>query len=407
MREQLHALPNPYWCAARPTATDAFSHAGCISRSAWCRVLSKCPGPDDGDDPVPASAGAPARLPPLAAAAAAGARAGPGLVPSWARLGYGGAPVCHDHRRAARVPVRGCCPSSAPALHDVRGARARGVTRWLNSDAVRAALHAAPRHVTGDFQECSSRLQYNSTYVSMVPVHQQLLQQGDGGESGLAGRARSPGSLTPLACCGRAAGAHLQRRLRPGHPAPGHRALDAWPGPARAPLAPVAAAQLCEPCRRACAVLATRSSLGAQLRRWACLSLLPCADGGACGGVRGELCLCHSARRRPRGAPDQSGRGAGAVPELHCRARAVMSLMQQRHGGAPERGSERHTLVAQSGMPSKLGHFQGFKSLQLSLGTCDLLPPTLRSALIHPKRLASPVKTHSSSGPQHRDGGCS
>lgn len=78
-----------------------------------CRVLSKCPGPDDGDDPVPAAAGAPARLSPLAAVEAAGARAAPGLVPSWAQLGYGGAPVCHDHRCA---PV---CPHGAP-LSDPR-----------------------------------------------------------------------------------------------------------------------------------------------------------------------------------------------------------------------------------------------------------------------------------------------
>ncbi|KAK9823070.1 hypothetical protein WJX81_006746 [Elliptochloris bilobata] len=127
MREQLHALPDPYW------------------------VLSKCPGPDDGDDPVPAAAGAPARLPPLAAVAAAGPRAGQGMLPTWAQLGYGGPPTCTDHKE---------------------------VTRWLNSDEVRAVLHAAPRRIAGDFQECTDRLKYNSTYVSMVPVHRQLLQHG-------------------------------------------------------------------------------------------------------------------------------------------------------------------------------------------------------------------------------------
>ena len=52
------------------------------------------------------------------------------------------------------------------------------MTRWLNSERVREALHAAPRRVTGDFEECSSRLDYRSTYGSMVPVHRQLLKQG-------------------------------------------------------------------------------------------------------------------------------------------------------------------------------------------------------------------------------------
>ena len=82
-------------------------------------MLSKCPGPDDGDDPVPAVAGAPARLrlSPLAAIAAAGARAGPGLVPSWAQLGYGGAPVCHDHRCAPPE-----CPHGAPSQIRASGA---------------------------------------------------------------------------------------------------------------------------------------------------------------------------------------------------------------------------------------------------------------------------------------------
>ncbi len=68
-------------------------------------------------------------------------------------------------RPADRQPAEGRCAR-------------REVTRWLNSERVREALHAAPRRVTGDFEECSSRLDYRSTYGSMVPVHRQLLKQG-------------------------------------------------------------------------------------------------------------------------------------------------------------------------------------------------------------------------------------
>ena len=213
------------------------------------RVLSKCPGPDDGDDPVPASAVTRPRPSPLAAARAAGGHTGQGRVASWAELGYPGAPVCTDHRRAAGRPA-----DRQPA--EGRCAR-REVTRWLNSERVREALHAAPRRVTGDFEECSSRLDYRSTYGSMVPVHRQLLKQGAPRAGQPRPRPARPRSraLTGLALRphparrpvrGRArpARARLQRRLRPGDPPPGHRALDGRPGAAHAPLAPLAAARL-------------------------------------------------------------------------------------------------------------------------------------------------------------------
>jgi len=260
MRDQLHALPNPFWCAAAAGAwktrvprrarskAPARARPGC-SPSAPARTTATTPSP-----PRPSRGRDRHRWRRRAPRAGTRGRAASRAGPSWATparpcVPTTGAPVCTDHRRAAGRPA-----DRQPA--EGRCAR-REVTRWLNSERVREALHAAPRRVTGDFEECSSRLDYRSTYGSMVPVHRQLLKQGAPRAGQPRPRPARPRSraLTGLALRphparrpvrGRArpARARLQRRLRPGHPPPGHRGLDGRPGAAHAPLAPLAAARL-------------------------------------------------------------------------------------------------------------------------------------------------------------------
>ncbi|EIE22088.1 peptidase S10, serine carboxypeptidase [Coccomyxa subellipsoidea C-169] len=76
------------------------------------------------------------------------------LVPNWAHLlgrQLGEHPPCLDHRE---------------------------LSVWLDDEAVRKALHAAPVDTTGPFQECTSRISYTHDLGSMIPTHRQLLKQG-------------------------------------------------------------------------------------------------------------------------------------------------------------------------------------------------------------------------------------
>lgn len=262
MRHQLHALPNPYWCA-RPATRAPAPRLGEPLRSLTAararQGALQVPRPQRRRRPRPRR-----RHKPSAPAAAGGGRGRRGARRARPRPVLGGAGVpgrARVHRPQAPPSVQAFPhPASAQPAHRQPRRRAglrREVTRWLNSDVVREALHAAPRHVTGDFEECSSRLQYTSTYGSMVPVHKHLLQQG----ARLRARPAEPCSSTragvphgaqassgAMRVVDRAAGAGLQRRLRPRDPPPWHRALDAQPGAARARRPALAAAQLCAPC---------------------------------------------------------------------------------------------------------------------------------------------------------------
>lgn len=48
---------------------------------------------------------------------------------------------------------------------------------WLNNPAVRQALHAAPKEMTGPWQLCSTRIHYRSDGGSMLPIHDQLVRK--------------------------------------------------------------------------------------------------------------------------------------------------------------------------------------------------------------------------------------
>lgn len=48
---------------------------------------------------------------------------------------------------------------------------------WLNDHAVREALHAAPKNLTGPWQLCSNRIHYKSDGGSMLPIHNQLVRE--------------------------------------------------------------------------------------------------------------------------------------------------------------------------------------------------------------------------------------
>ncbi|KAB1201662.1 Serine carboxypeptidase-like 20 [Morella rubra] len=51
-------------------------------------------------------------------------------------------------------------------------------TLWLNDAAVREAIHAKPESVTGRWQLCTGRLEYNHDAGSMIPYHTNLTHQG-------------------------------------------------------------------------------------------------------------------------------------------------------------------------------------------------------------------------------------
>ena len=55
----------------------------------------------------------------------------------------------------------------------------RELTVWLDDPAVRKAIHAAPMEVTGAFQECTNKMTFTHDTGSMIPVHKELLAQGD------------------------------------------------------------------------------------------------------------------------------------------------------------------------------------------------------------------------------------
>ena len=61
-----------------------------------------------------------------------------------------------------------------PALCRAR----RELNAWLDQAEVRRALHAAPEHVTGRFQECTNRLNYTHDQPSMLANHRFLLSKG-------------------------------------------------------------------------------------------------------------------------------------------------------------------------------------------------------------------------------------
>lgn len=51
---------------------------------------------------------------------------------------------------------------------------------FLNSDGVRAAIHARPISAIGAFDECTNgdRIRYTHNVPSMLPVHRDLLARG-------------------------------------------------------------------------------------------------------------------------------------------------------------------------------------------------------------------------------------
>lgn len=53
----------------------------------------------------------------------------------------------------------------------------READMWLNDPAVREALHAAPKGMTGPWQLCSSRIHYRSDGGSMLPLHNDLVRK--------------------------------------------------------------------------------------------------------------------------------------------------------------------------------------------------------------------------------------
>lgn len=51
-------------------------------------------------------------------------------------------------------------------------------TAWLNSEAVRKAIHAAPSRVSGPWELCTGRISFDQNAGSMIPYHKNLTSQG-------------------------------------------------------------------------------------------------------------------------------------------------------------------------------------------------------------------------------------
>lgn len=106
------------------------------------------------------------------------------LPESYKQLGASGKP--HPVRRRIfgrawplRAPVlEGNVPtwpqlsSRVPCFDD------RVATLWLNAESVRTAIHAEPKSVSGDWQLCSDRINYNHDAGSMINFHENLTSQG-------------------------------------------------------------------------------------------------------------------------------------------------------------------------------------------------------------------------------------
>uniref|UniRef100_A0A7S0WF48 Carboxypeptidase n=1 Tax=Chlamydomonas leiostraca TaxID=1034604 RepID=A0A7S0WF48_9CHLO len=54
---------------------------------------------------------------------------------------------------------------------------ARAASLWLNDDAVRSAIHAAPKQVIGEWTLCSNHLFYTRVVPSLIPTHKSLTQK--------------------------------------------------------------------------------------------------------------------------------------------------------------------------------------------------------------------------------------
>lgn len=54
---------------------------------------------------------------------------------------------------------------------------ARAASLWLNDESVRAAIHAQPRRVIGDWTVCSNHLFYKRVIPSLIPIHKDLTQK--------------------------------------------------------------------------------------------------------------------------------------------------------------------------------------------------------------------------------------
>ncbi|XP_073050556.1 serine carboxypeptidase-like 20 [Primulina eburnea] len=51
-------------------------------------------------------------------------------------------------------------------------------TAWLNSEAVRRAIHAEPKSVAGNFELCTDRLKFYHDAGSMIKYHKNLTSRG-------------------------------------------------------------------------------------------------------------------------------------------------------------------------------------------------------------------------------------
>ena len=49
---------------------------------------------------------------------------------------------------------------------------------FANNDAIREAIHAQPISKIGRFDECSDRITYTHDTDSMIPIHADLVKQG-------------------------------------------------------------------------------------------------------------------------------------------------------------------------------------------------------------------------------------
>ncbi|KAK4770732.1 hypothetical protein SAY87_031264 [Trapa incisa] len=76
--------------------------------------------------------------------------------------------------RDGRVPLT---PQAASTFH-VPCINDDLATEWLNDEAVRKAIHAAPTSVAGQWIICSRRVEYSSEVDTLIPYHKNLTSQG-------------------------------------------------------------------------------------------------------------------------------------------------------------------------------------------------------------------------------------
>ncbi|CAN1750956.1 Serine carboxypeptidase-like 20 [Linum perenne] len=109
-----------------------------------------------------------------------------GLPSSFLELGATDRPLPVRTRMFGRAwPLQanvrdGVVPTWPELLHndDVPCTDDEVATEWLNNEAVREAIHAEPKNVSGDWQLCTNRIIYNHDSGSMIKYHKNLTLKG-------------------------------------------------------------------------------------------------------------------------------------------------------------------------------------------------------------------------------------